>query len=58
MFKYYRERRWICWIANLPILNNAQDPATNTGAAITSKRVSIIDNPLYKSYKFKYRNWY
>ena len=42
MFKHYLERRWICWIANRPILNNAQDPATRTGAAITSRRVSIM----------------
>jgi len=34
-------------MANRPILNKAQDAATSRGAAITSKRVSIIDNPLY-----------
>jgi hypothetical protein len=31
-------------INNLPILN-AHDPAINNGAAITIKRVSIIDSP-------------
>jgi hypothetical protein len=34
-------------MAKRPILNKAQDAATSKGAAITSKRVSIIDNPLY-----------
>ena len=34
-------------MAKRPILNKAQDAATNKGAAITSKRASIIENPLY-----------
>ncbi len=29
-------------MANRPILNNAQDAATNKGAPITNKRVSIF----------------
>ena len=43
---FYRDKRWICWIAKRPILNKAHEAATKTGAAITSKRVSINDNPL------------
>jgi hypothetical protein len=32
-------------MAKRPMLNKAHDAATNTGAAITSKRVSINENP-------------
>jgi len=32
-------------MAKRPILNKAHDAATNKGAAITIKRVSISDNP-------------
>ena len=32
-------------MAKRPILNKAQDAATTNGAAITTKRVSIINDP-------------
>ena len=43
---YYEFSRCTCWINKRPILNKAHDAATKTGAAITSKRVSITDNPI------------
>ena len=45
MAKNYRVKRWICWSAKRPMLNKAHDAATNNGAAITTKRVSISNNP-------------
>jgi hypothetical protein len=33
-------------MAKRPILYNAHDAAINTGAAITNKRLSMIENPL------------
>ena len=35
-------------MAKRPILNNAQDAATNKGVAITNKRISIMQIPLKK----------
>ena len=45
IYKIFYFIRWSCWIAKRPILNKAHDAATNNGPAITSKRVSINDNP-------------
>ena len=40
-----------------PILNKAHDAATNNGAAIISKRVSINDNP-FKNILISYSLYY
>ena len=42
---YYEFSRCTCWINKRPILNKAHDAATNKGAAITNKRVSINNYP-------------
>ena len=44
-------------LLNRPILNIAHDAATNNGAAIISKRVSINDNP-FKNILISYILYY
>ena len=45
-FESYDPNLCTCWINKRPMLNNAHDAATNKGAAITNKRVSINSYPL------------